>query len=176
MRCKADIEYHRLGYGYQRVPAVNVKNYDSIQTGYKKWLAWGELDESDTGFNLEWIEAQGEEYQQNVWEHVCEYSWEDLQDFAREIYGKHVKVYSEGRSGGWAYIDGINTDVDSWDAIEFTQWKRFAKYARETADDIMAQVVSSMYINRWEDQKQEAYDTWVNAEPQDVAEVLAGIA
>lgn len=163
MRTKADIDYHQLGYGSRRVPAVNVKIRDTLSDGYR---AFRKLHpDADEGFTMEWIESLGEHYPEGIWDFVVRTGWEELEERAREIYGKSVSVYSEGRQGGWAYIDGINTDVESWDAIEFTQWRSFAKFARETANDIMYRIVDSIYCNEWEFRKQEAHDAWIHEEP-----------
>lgn len=149
LRTKEDIEFHRLGFGYSRTPAVNVKIYETWNKAYQRWRC--DNPDADPNFTEEWIEENiSEDRMQGIWEHVVECGWDELQDKAEEIYGKHVKVYSEGRSGGWAYIEGINTDTETWDAIEFGMWRSFHKYARATANDIMWQLIDSIYINDWE--------------------------
>jgi hypothetical protein len=155
MRNKADIEYHALGYTSTRVPAVNVKVHDSLADGFRKWKK--DFPNEDERFTLEWIEENisDEALDQLFW-YACERGWEDLKEKAREIYGKkyyyneYVNVFSEGRSGGWAYIHGINHDVDSWDAIEFTKWKRFHNYAKERSKQIMYDVVDGIFFNEFE--------------------------
>lgn len=157
LRSKEDIEYHSDGFRDSK-PAVNVKVYDSLSQGFKKW---SEYEECDPRFTEEWIEENlSDEALDSTFWWIIEIRWEDLENEAREIWNsrqyppnnKHtINVYSEGRSGGWAIVDGINTDVDSWDAIEFSKWRRFAKFARTTADYIMADVVDSIYCNRFEE-------------------------
>jgi len=150
MRNKSEIEYHQLGYGYtRRVPAVNVKVYESISSGFKKWAK--DNPDKDARFTEEWIaEHVSDELGERHFQWACEDGWEQLQQRAEEIYGKHVKVYSEGRSGGWAYIHGMDTDVESWDAIEFGQWRSFSKFAKEVASGIMYSVVENIYHNMFE--------------------------
>ena len=156
MRCKADIEYHQLGYGYKVVPAVNVKVYGSLTSGYNKWKK--DNPDADKRFTLEWIEEQIPDDDDTFW-FCCERGWEELQEEAERIYGGYgIKVYSEGRSGGWAYIDGMNTDVDTWDAIEFTQWRSFSNFAKRGKEWIMYNVVDVIYYNQfeaWRDEESE---------------------
>jgi len=163
LKSKEDIEFHSDGYRDSK-PAVNVKVYDSLTNGFCKWKR--DNPDENPHFTLDWIEAHvsDESLQQGFWS-MCEMRWDDLETEAQEIWGSHmytdrygarkhsIKVYSEGRSGGWAIVDGINNDVSSWDAIEFTQWKRFAKFARAVADGIMWDVVDSIYNNAFEEWK-----------------------
>jgi len=183
LRNKDDIEYHSKGFG-STIPAVNVKVYDSLANGFRKFVKYE--SPFDPEFTEEWIEENiSEETLNREWEFACEQGWEELQELACDIYGdqkiedrsgRHYRyrVYSTGRSGGWAYIDGINHDVDSWDAIEFSKWKRFAERARIIADHVMFSVVWSAYYNHFEIAKEEEHDRLLNQEPTDVAEVLHG--
>lgn len=157
IRSKEDIEFHRLGYGYNSVPAVNVKVHFWLEDAYKLFRKYE--PDANPHFTVEWIEQHTPDDDTDYWMHLfsfaCESGWEQIQGYAEEIWGKGVKVYSEGRSGGWAYVDGIDTDVDSWDAIDLARWRRFAKFARAEADDVPYQMVSSIYINE--------FDAWVRA-------------
>jgi hypothetical protein len=154
IRTKDDIEFHQLGYGGRSVPAVNVKIRDSLQDGFKKFQEYE--PNANPHFTLEWIESHvSEDTLQAILWNACETGWESLQEYAEEIFGKTVKVYSEGRQGGWAYIHGINDDTSDWDAIDLARWRKFAKQARDEADDIMYRVVDSVYINQ--------FDDWVRA-------------
>lgn len=162
LKNKEDIEFHSDNWARESKPAVNVKVYDSLDNGYRKWS--GDNPGYDPRFTLDWIEENlSDEQLDNIFWSSCEYRWDDLTWEARAIWdmshypGKHggvkyrVNVYSEGRSGGWAVVDGINTDVESWDAIEFGKWRRFAKFARDTADGIMWDVVDSVYYNYFDE-------------------------
>lgn len=161
LKNKEDIEFHKLGYN--SVPAVNVKVYDSLSNGFRKFVETEGEENIDPRFTEEWIEENvPQDAFEYYWMDACEQGWDDLQNKACEIYGSQMiedrsgrhfryRVYSEGRSGGWAYIDGINHDVESWDAIEFSQWKRFAEYARIRADWIMYDIVWAIYHNRFEE-------------------------
>lgn len=164
LKNKEDIEFHSDGYRDSK-PAVNVKVYDSLTNGFSKWKLYN--PDENPHFTLNWIEEHvTDESLDHMFWFTCEMRWEDIEAEAQEIWGSRMiedhrgrhhstKVYSEGRSGGWAVVDGINNDVDSWDAIEFSKWRRFAKFARATADGIMWDVVDSIYHNdfqEWKDQ------------------------
>jgi hypothetical protein len=154
---KSDIEFHSDGFGRERKPAVNVKVYESLDQGYAKWRA--DNADADPRFTVEWIEANlSDDTREHYFTFACESGFEDAQNDAIEIWGKGVKVYSEGRSGGWAVVDGIDTDVASWDAIELGKWAKWAKWARSTADYTMALMVDLIYINR--------FDSWVEEESE----------
>lgn len=136
---KADVEYH--GYAGRMVPAVNVKvdlgGYMRQNKAYKSlWNAqetrpWVTEEQWNTAF---------------YW--ACESGWEDLEEIARDIFGNNryvdrqgatkyrINVYSEGRSGGWAIVDGIDEDVALWDAIALNRWAKFATAARRIADGV----------------------------------------
>ena len=46
----------------------------------------------------------------------------------------HVQVYSEGRSGGWLVVSGLD-DVESWDAIALGRWARFQRQIETIRDE-----------------------------------------
>lgn len=169
---KDDIEFHsHNGYG---VPAVNVKVYKDVRS-IKLPLELGSsaplredgtygpytTNYTDDGFTHEWIDEKLEEDDSDnfYFQSACESAWEWLTEEAKEIFGRDVKVWSEGRSGGWAVVDGINDDVDSWDAIAVARWGRFVKAARAAADDVPYQIVMSLYLNEWESEQAEIKST-----------------
>lgn len=155
MRTKADIQFHG-DTSPRHSPVVNVKVRNTWQDGYRQFVK--DNPDVDPEFTEEWIEEHiSEDAMQTYWEFAIEQGWEQLESDAMEIYGRHIKVYSCGRQGGWAYITGpgFNPDTDSWDAIEFGKWRRFAKWAREQANGIMYLVIDGIYINRFDDWKDE---------------------
>lgn len=163
IRTKADIEFHSDGFGsWNRKPAVNVKVYKSIDS-VKLPLDLGRVSKdggktfetvkTDPGFTHEWIENQPVEYDGYFWS-ACDSGWDDLQEVVTEIYGKTlygnpVKVFSEGRQGGWAVISGINEDVESWNAVDLAKWRKFAKAARTIADNIPRATLELIYFNEY---------------------------
>jgi len=134
---KDDVEFHRLGYGYDSVPAVNVKVRGLVDDALIRRVA-GDFG-YDADLVLEWWHDVADRDDDGwAFQSACEQGWEYLQDIAREIWNDpRLRVYSEGRSGGWAYVDGIDSDdVAGWDAIALGRWSRFAKIARQVADGV----------------------------------------
>ena len=152
---KSDIEYHSDGFGRSRVPAVNVKVHDSLADGFAKWQA--DNPDADPRFTVEWIESNlSDEAQYDYFGFACESGYEQAENDAQEIFGSHTKVYSQGRQGGWAIIQGIDEeDVERWDAIELGKWAKWARWARSTADYTMALMVDLIYINRFDSWQEE---------------------
>jgi hypothetical protein len=117
---KADIDTHSERFNGLK-PAVNVKVYSGPRTSQVEDYFKCSEEVASQALQYAFESAQGR-------------FWEDVQDVARDIFGKHVKVYSEGRSGGWLIVQGINTDVESWDAIAVSEWGKLAHWcAREIA-------------------------------------------
>ena len=172
LKTKEDIEFHSDGFR-DRKPAVNVKVYSSLTSGFQKWQQ--DNPDEDPEFTLDWIEENiSDDRSSDIFWSMCQIRWEDVEWEAREIWNSRqyppnnrhtINVYSEGRSGGWALVDGIDTDVEGWDASEFNKWKRFAKFARATADGIMWDVVDNIYHNEFLVEKEAAYDEAIHTEP-----------
>lgn len=164
---KSEIEHHSDGYRASR-PAVNVKMHTYLRnvklplnTGgvadpiYKDGVIVGHTpviwQYTEAGFTHRWIEQHLTDSE--VWDTWMQIAandgWEMLGEQAQEIFGAHVKVWSEGRSGGWAVVDGLD-DFDTWDAIMVSKWSRFAKVARTITDDVPHQTMMLIYINVYE--------------------------
>lgn len=149
---KQDVQFHSDGYRPSR-PAVNVKH----SPDFRSEVDWSEFD--DEPFRT-WVTAlieNDDKLAQTAWEVGCEMCWEDVQNDAEEVFretapnGNHyVRVWSEGRSGGWAIVDGLK-DFEQWDAIDLAAWRRFEKYAQQTACGLAHQMVSFLYLNVWDD-------------------------
>lgn len=150
---KSSVQFHGIGYAGPSVPAVNVK------VGFCRLplpLELGSFSDdggatvqtalTDADFDWDWIDANvtGD----TAFEIACMSGWEQLGDEAKEIFGTHVTVYSEGRSSGWAIVDGLK-DFDDWDAIDLGKWRRFERYARALTDDIPRQMIELIYMNEW---------------------------
>ena len=145
---KDDITYHSDGIGRGSQPAVNVKvrTFD---------MPIRQVAEDTFPDDVEAIEAWWAEEGDAILERAewlfglaCESGWDDLQERAMEIWDSGVEVYSEGRSGGWAVVKGL-PDPEEWDAIALDRWARFARYAREVADDIPYRMADLAVINIW---------------------------
>ncbi len=156
---KDDVEFHS-DYGREARPAVNVKCYRGIDSvtlplslGFVKDIGESDFREVLTvpAFTLEWVEGYLEANPgaaNDYWQFACEDGWEQLQSVAEDIWGK-VKVYAEGRMGGWAIVEGIN-DFDSWDALDLSKWYRFEKSAKAIAADIPRAILEGIYANAFE--------------------------
>lgn len=160
---KDDVQVHSEGFGRMGRLAVNVKVYRSsrsvplpLELGSSYPIGHPELISTSytaDGFTHEWVEQWAEENSDTAdslfWQ-TCADGWEQLQELAEEIWGKGTKVYSEGRSGGWAVVDGLD-DLEQWDAIALGKWRRFERLARIVADDVPRVMLEAIYFNVWED-------------------------
>lgn len=155
---KEDVDQHPRGYGYGMVPAVNVKTDPwSVDRHFGKIA-----EEYDDPSFVEWAERQSDDFWNGEFEFACEVGWEDLQSDAEEIFGQGVKVYSEGRSGGWAIVDGLK-EFEDWDAVDLAKWRKFERWAKDTAQTIPESMVELAYINAYSAERercQQAMTQW----------------
>ena len=115
IRRKADVETHRLGYTCKSLPALNIKVRNFVQAC--------DVEDEFPGVDSDVLE-QAPRY---CWDNAVERFWESAADFVREIFGEHVKCYSEGRSGGWMVVTGLySDDIESWDAVDLAKWRKLA--------------------------------------------------
>ncbi len=160
---RADVETHSDGFRPGR-PAVNVKVYGSTwQVPLPLDLGSSRPSDSDPDdpaswtyhrtdprFTHEWVEAHvSPDSADAIFWQCCAAGFEMLQEDARELFGSGVSVYSEGRSGGWAVVDGLAL-LEEWDAIALGRWRRFELYAKAYASDIPRQMLDSFYVNEFE--------------------------
>lgn len=171
---KSDVTMHTDGYGRERVPAVNVK-VDAWN--FPHCVDWSNV-ESYEGFNTAWIEEHMTEAEtDHYFTFACEVAWEDLQSDAEYIFGEHVKVESQGRSSGWAVVNGL-PDLEQWDAVMLAKWARFAKWARSVADYVPESMVELIALNVYEPmlEEQERAEARRRAEAAAVDAELLGMA
>ena len=144
---KANVDTHSDGYGRRQRPAINVKVYHYPTTSKVE----------DAFKCSEHVASEALTY---AFESAQQRFWEDAQDVARDIFGKHVKVYSEGRSGGWLIVDGINEDVESWDALAVSEWGRLVKWCEREIQFLTSwdYVKEDIEANRWAEDGAEAYN------------------
>lgn len=156
---KDDVEFHSDGFRERR-PAVNVKtdpwNWERHIGAAREYEGDG-LDPRFEDWYREAAERDG--FLDGYWEFACEAGWETLQADAEFYFGAGVKVYSEGRSGGWAVVDGL-PDFEDWDAIMLTKWHGFAESARIIADGIPGDMAILASIN--------AFESWLATQPSAV--------
>ena len=132
---KSEMKFHGVGYGSSIVPAVNVK-VDRFDPDLSEF----------PGMTREYI--QGADSDGGWFNLACGDGFEWLQEEAIRIFGPGVKVYSEGRNGGWAIVDGL-PDFESWDAIQVSRWARFARVARGIADAVPEVMADLIYHNKF---------------------------
>lgn len=177
-RTNETVTFHREGFGGKGRPAVNVK----VRGGRIPLpLELGRISvdggkttsavTTDPEFTWEWMDENVSDAQQNeLFDVACQDGWATLQTEAAEIFGPNAKVYSEGRSSGWAIVDGI-PDFDDWEDEDLEKWQRFEEVARGAADDIPRAIVELIYFNVFEPQAEAAaakaasttvYEVWSN--------------
>jgi len=84
------------------------------------------------------------------WTATLENAWDrlDMDTNADNIFGRPVQVISEGRSGGWALIEGMDeAAARDWTLDDLARWERFAELARATADDVPYHYLDALYEN-----------------------------
>ena len=149
---KEQVKTHADNYG-PSLPAVNVKVYGStsrVKLPLDLGTCNGRPVKTHPGFTQDWIEQHVKgDVGQFAFESVCESAWETLSADAVTIFGPHVKLKQQGRSGGWAVIEGL-PPIESWDAVMLAKWARFAKYAAAIVDDVPRAMVEWIYFNVWE--------------------------
>lgn len=140
-----DVETHAEHYRPAR-PAVNVK--------VRHFPGTDEIAER-FGCNEKTAERAG----QFAFEAACGIFWEDVEGTAKDVFGTAVRVWSEGRSGGWAVVDGL-PDVEGWDAIQLGKWRRFETWCKKTVRWLTSKesVMETIESNRWAEKGSEAYN------------------
>ena len=149
---KADV-LQRYVSGYV-MPAINVKIYRSPwevelplvlgSTSSAPDFVWEPIH-TEPEFNRAWIEAHQNAFEW-AWDITLEDSWRVLEAAAAEIFGRDVQLFQDGRSGSWAVVQGLE-HVENWDAIALGRWARFAKRARQIADDVPRAALETLYYN-----------------------------
>jgi hypothetical protein len=142
---KDDVDIHSEGFGRRGHPAVNVKvqKFPSL-----------DLEE-----RFGCSEEQAEKAGQFAFEAACQRFWEEVDDIAREIFGKHVKVYSEGRSGGWAVVNGLDS-IEEWDAVMLGKWHKFENTLKKEVEYLTSKdyVLQEIEANEWYKDGSEEYN------------------
>lgn len=146
---KSDVKtsYHN---GHQGDPMVNVK----VNGRWDMDLAKITAIAADNGYGADAAQfvlelLDDDQRSSDLFALACESGWEMLETDARELFGSHVKVWSAGRSGGWAVVQGLR-DVESWDAVALAKWRRFERWATDAASGIPYDMVVTALINDWE--------------------------
>lgn len=165
---RADVRQHSDN-GYNPHPAVNIKadlytfSDDLLRTAYADTVGGSEADAA--GF-LAWWRAKEDEdgpgglYGAYGWldtagQWAAESGFEDAENDAIDIFPQSVKIYGEGRSGGWLVVHGL-PDVDEWDAIALARWRRFERYVWAIRDYHPTMVAGLIALNGYEREREES--------------------
>ena len=144
---KDDIEVHSEGYGRGGNPAVNVKVHNFGAGMAQRLAEHYNIDDDDPqiGQALEWA---FESHQVSFWEVTPTLAEWHLS----AAFGGNLKVYSEGRSGGWLVVGGLG-DIADWDAIRVSAWGRFEQAVRAEVDFLCTyeQIFECIDANGWID-------------------------
>jgi hypothetical protein len=160
---KDDVQFHS-DHGWSSRPAVNVKTEPwKWEDGIADAMGYEDFDGRFPDWYREAAEADG--FLDRYWAFACEAGWEQLQTEAEHYFGSGVSVYAEGRSGGWAVVDGL-PDVESWDAVALAKWRGFEKSARIIAAGIPADMAILAAMN--------GFESWLATQPSLATQMLAG--
>ena len=102
----------------------------------------------DARFTEAAFDALPDDAKEAAWNFACERALEDLQAAAEDIFGDRAKVYSEGRSGGWASVHGL-PPVESWDAIDVSRWARFCRACAYAVAGVPYNALWGLCMNVW---------------------------
>lgn len=150
---KEDVERHSIGFSGRMLPAVNIKV--QVPWSDSEWQAIIDKGGSEfDGMSVEALTAILED-DANDWLFgaACETNWEMIEEIAADIFD-NVKVWKEGRSGGWAVVEGLPS-LDEWDAVVLGRWHSFEKRARSIAADVPYQMAWLAYNNVFEPKQEE---------------------
>jgi hypothetical protein len=145
--CKEDIDFHSDSPYDTRHPAINVKVYGRTLSSNKVMEKFG-CDEKVAEKALEYA------YESNQ-----ELFWEEAKYLAEEIFGKDVRVYSEGRSGGWLVVNGLSQVAD-WDAPKVSKWGHFVRQIKAAMEGYLEESrwLEDIESNRWAEPGAEKYN------------------
>lgn len=152
--------------GGRNLPAVNVKVYkplpDTADNVRDDARAWAE-------------EHLSEQELYAWWQAACESGAEQAAEYARELFGDRAHVYFEGRSGGWCVVEGL-PDVEAWDALMLSKWRRFESWTRAKADDVPAATLRLIEWNVREPAEEHARDLAAALDVPDLARAVPAAA
>lgn len=157
---KADIELRRTNNGYgDPVPTIKVKWYPFWPNIVKRFRGSPDHEFGDDADFWEWAERQ--EDADGAWDYpngpFCiamecsrEDGWEQAQSDLEDIFSEYqIKVWSDGRSGGWLIVEGL-PDVESWDAIMVARWAKACRFVKDVLDDRDYNLVWHLHANIFE--------------------------
>jgi len=153
---KDRVTFHEEGYYGPGYPAVNVKVYGRTVT----------IDEVVERFGCS--EKTAEQALEYWWEFACQRFWEEVPEMAEYRLGTGLKVYSAGRSDGWAVVHNL-PPIESWDAVLLHKWALFERDCHREIEYLCSRdyVFDEISANRWAEEGAEAYNFYEDSNRQD---------
>lgn len=140
---KAHVQFHRDGYGPSH-PAINIKVRKGLDDGIRELRA---SEHTPARFSEDWIRANlSDDAIHYCWNDACERNFDFAKDEAKEIFGNHVEVYTEGRSSGWLVVHNL-PEFETWNAPMLAKWEKFSNICQSFVDDVPYQCVWDIYHN-----------------------------
>ncbi len=145
---KQDIQTHS-NHGRSR-PAVNIRvdlwgafTSELLESvggeDFASW--WDDLEVTDEQAHMDMIDTYHA--------FATESAFEDAQNDAEYLFGTRVKVYQEGRSGGWLVVENL-PDLEEWDAIMVGKWGSFVKGVEAMVEAFPESLADLVYINTYD--------------------------
>lgn len=140
-------------------PAVNVKVYNcDLPKGdaFAEVVSEFDLDSRLAGLSLDELRSLIDTYIENnsdtLFNWACERGFEDAEEDAKyNVFPDYpVKVYSEGRSGGWLVVHGL-PPIESWDVKLLTAWHQFETFCKDLVADIPRRMMWDVLANCQDD-------------------------
>lgn len=94
-----------------------------------------------------------------AWNVAVRNFWEEVEGIAKHYLGEHVKVWQEGRSGGWLVVEGLGP-VEDWNALAVSRWARLVRWCEREIKWLSdwEQVRGEIEANRWAEEGAEEYN------------------
>lgn len=143
---KSDVVFHSADNWRTKNPAINVKVYNLPTTEQIVERFKCSAKDADRALKFAFETAQ-------------QTFWGDIESEAQEIFGEHVRTFSEGRSSGWLTIHGL-PEIEEWDATLLSKWNKFAKLVAENIAHLTSSetIIEDIEANRWTEPMSEKYN------------------
>ena len=143
---KSEIQTHQDGYRPSN-PAINVK---VRQLG---------VTAEQIAEHFQCSEQTAQRALNFAFESAKEQFWEQAKEFAAEVFGRDVTVYTEGRSGGWLTLHGL-PELETWDARMVGKYARLAAWCRTEIEYRVSRkcLIDDIDANGWSKPGAEQYN------------------
>ena len=147
---KLDVQLHADNNQPAR-PAINIKihtlRYDiafplELETPWKTTY-------TDPRFTWDWIDEHVPDADGTWFSLACQEGFEQASDYAKNLFGPHIKVFQTGRSGGWLEVEGLSP-VGSWSASTLAKWASLEKRCKQLVGRVVQNMVELIYFDAFE--------------------------